>query len=215
MRKYRPIVFKTQNNTKLTKSFLFFRHAHVPPLHTSSSSSSSLTRWEMMMIQCSFTFRPPERISFHMFFLFDIRNHLNHMRLLPLPNICPSQFYFLTFKRLFLGKTDHEQIGHYLKDQLLLYAYSWIMTAIVSALNRWLGPWGPGQGTGGGCGHPDTCPVHHCRFDDAVIHGYCCGCARVTGMYTHTTKTLVILLKCSNQCNLFCIFSLWSKENLE
>nr|ATU83048.1 secreted cysteine-rich protein [Pristhesancus plagipennis] len=27
------------------------------------------------------------------------------------------------------------------------------------------------------CGPKDKCPTHNCRFDPAVIHGYCCGCA--------------------------------------
>ncbi|XP_075210494.1 uncharacterized protein LOC142317828 [Lycorma delicatula] len=31
-----------------------------------------------------------------------------------------------------------------------------------------------------GCVSSDNCPIHHCRFDSAVIHGFCCGCARIT-----------------------------------
>ncbi|XP_039300897.1 uncharacterized protein LOC120356121 [Nilaparvata lugens] len=33
---------------------------------------------------------------------------------------------------------------------------------------------------GNHCGHPDNCPIHHCRVDDTVILGFCCGCARVS-----------------------------------
>ncbi|XP_069678831.1 uncharacterized protein [Periplaneta americana] len=33
---------------------------------------------------------------------------------------------------------------------------------------------------GSQCGGPGDCPPHHCSMNEAVIHGYCCGCARFT-----------------------------------
>jgi len=51
-----------------------------------------------------------------------------------------------------------------------------------------------GWGTAGlRCGGPGDCPPHHCSRDDAVIHGYCCGCGRYTGKCTQLfTATLIM-----------------------
>lgn len=51
-----------------------------------------------------------------------------------------------------------------------------VVFSLYSGVKRFLGLGGPH------CGHPDSCPPHACRLDDAVIHGYCCGCALPTGM---------------------------------
>jgi hypothetical protein len=42
------------------------------------------------------------------------------------------------------------------------------------------------------CGGPGDCPPHHCSRDPAVIHGYCCGCARISGKYCQLLATIRI-----------------------
>jgi hypothetical protein len=42
------------------------------------------------------------------------------------------------------------------------------------------------------CGGPGDCPPHHCSRDVAVIHGYCCGCARYSGKYYQLLATVCI-----------------------
>ncbi|KAG8292991.1 hypothetical protein J6590_027097 [Homalodisca vitripennis] len=32
------------------------------------------------------------------------------------------------------------------------------------------------------CQNPENCPPHACRLDDAVVHGFCCGCARLSAV---------------------------------
>ncbi|KAG8292992.1 hypothetical protein J6590_027098 [Homalodisca vitripennis] len=35
-------------------------------------------------------------------------------------------------------------------------------------------------GSRSNCGDPENCPPHACRLDDAVVHGFCCGCAKAS-----------------------------------
>lgn len=57
-----------------------------------------------------------------------------------------------------------------------LYFSNQLTKSLISVFFGW-GSAGPQ------CGGPGDCPPHHCSRDVAVIHGYCCGCARYSGKY--------------------------------
>jgi hypothetical protein len=85
--------------------------------------------------------------------------------------------------------TSNRHQAQTLKDSVrcrnaLYFSYQ-LIKSIISVFFGW-GSAGPQ------CGGPGDCPPHHCSRDVAVIHGYCCGCARYSGKYYQLLATIWI-----------------------
>ncbi|XP_063228997.1 uncharacterized protein LOC134534458 [Bacillus rossius redtenbacheri] len=63
---------------------------------------------------------------------------------------------------------------------LLLLLVVCMGSAQAARSRRFFWPFSGLFGGGPDCGGGGDCPPHHCRLDSAVIHGYCCGCAKLT-----------------------------------